>query len=435
MSSVQDKIKECTDEVLNKLKAYDFRRKNSPDPMPPMPKVKRAKWKKIVYEPKTSAFNCDQCGSYRRIIEHYQTEIYSFKEQLASSQHEISSLRDSLARSEEIRKYLNQILQDKKGPIRVCCRVKPASGSCIAYPGKRANEKSELIQISRNTTKNFFLFDKVFDEGSSQAEVFSEVESYIQAAVDGGKVCIFSYGQTGSGKTFTLEGQTAEFRVTEQSGILPRSASLIFSEILRQGLQAAQVSISCAEVYMDQISDLLSETRASIKSIDSVHWQQVPSLPALLAIICESSKKRTTRDTHLNLTSSRSHTIYQICIRGQLGGKDKAGKLCIIDLAGSERPNSEPYSNKSSEEVETMKKVMDEGKFINRSLSCLKRVFMALAARNGTLVPFRDSKLTKILQEQIQAGVCIVFVTVSPDNYQESLESLKFGSNIQEAKV
>jgi hypothetical protein len=434
MNPVQERIKECTDSVLSQLKQYDFRRKQSPDKSSgPPPLRQRAKWNKSSFH--SDPFSCSNCENFRNIIENLQGQIQKMKEQLLINKNEISILKENLSKSEEIRRNLNQIIQVKKGPIRVCCRVKPALASFIEYPSKGLEEKSQMIQISKNSLKNVYLFDRIFDEQSTQVDVFDEAQTYIQTAIDGGKVCIFSYGQTGSGKTFTLEGQTLTDKITEKSGILPRSAHLLFEEIDRQSFKSSQINISCAEVYMDQITDLLSESRKVIKSLDSVIWYPVNSLFELLSVICESSKRRVTRDTHLNSTSSRSHTIYQIRIDGEVEGKFRSGRLSIIDLAGSERASTESFSSKSTEEVESMKKVLEEGKFINKSLSCLKRVFMALASKSTTLVPYRDSKLTKVLQDQLQAGLVIVFVTVSPDNYQESLESLKFGSNIQDARI
>ena len=431
MIPIQEKIKECTEEIFTKLQNYNFKRKHSPDhPNPPKTRP-RARWTNPNQD--LAPISCPSCTTYRSTIEKLHRKLTDHQDTLYLLLSEKQNLQDKLSESEEIRKFLNQKLQETKGPIRVCCRVKPAIASCIEYPDKGTSGKCQMVQISKNSAKSVYLFDRVFDEGGCQDDIYSEVQSYIQTTVDGGKVCIFSYGQTGSGKTYTLEGKDLNDRLNESSGILPRAAYHIFSEISRQSVVNAQVFISCAEVYMDTISDLLSDTKTTSKTMENVTWHQVVSLPELLKHICEASHKRVTRDTHLNQTSSRSHTIYQIRIEGTLQSKEIRGKLSVIDLAGSERANMEPFSSKSSEEVENMKKVMEEGKFINKSLSCLKRVFTALGNKNA-LAPYRESKLTKVLQDQLQAGVIIVFVTVSPENYSESQESLKFGSTVQNAK-
>ena len=83
-----------------------------------------------------------------------------------------------------------------------------------------------------------------------------------------------------------------------------------------------------------------------------------------------------------------------------------------------------------------MKKIHEEGKYINKSLSCLKRVFESLSNKTlSTVPPYRETKLTRILQDQLQSGEIVVIVTIAPDNYNESKESLKFGSTVQIAKV
>lgn len=429
MLPIQEKIKECTEEIFTKLQNYNFKRKHSPDNSTAPKTRPRARWTNLNSE----ATSCPSCTTYRSTIEKLHKQLIEHQDTLYLLLSEKQNLQEKLFESEEIRKFLNQKLQETKGPIRVCCRVKPATASCIEYPDKESVDKCQMVQISKNNAKNVYLFDRVFDENCCQDDIYAEVQSYIQTAVDGKKVCIFSYGQTGSGKTYTLEGKDLNDRLNESSGILPRAAFHIFSEISRQNVVNAQLFISCAEVYMDSISDLLSDTKTTFKTMENITWHQVISLPELLKHICEASHKRVTRDTHLNQTSSRGHTIYQIRIEGTLQSKEIKGKLSVIDLAGSERANMEPFSNKSSEEVENMKKVMEEGKFINKSLSCLKRVFTALGNKNS-LAPYRESKLTKVLQDQLQAGVVIVFVTVSPEHYTESQESLKFGSTVQNAK-
>lgn len=431
MFPIQEKIKECTDEIFSKLKNYNSKRKHSPDTKAaPIPRP-RARWANL--QPESRLNSCESCEMYRSTIEKLHKSLTDQQDTLYLLLSEKQNLQEKLLESEEIRKFLNSKLQETKGPIRVCCRVKPSVISCIQYPDKGSANMGQMVQISKNAAKNVYLFDKVFDENCSQGDIFDEVQSYIQTACDGGKVCIFSYGQTGSGKTYTLEGKDLSNCLSETSGILPRAAYLIFSELSRQTVQNAEIFISCAEVYMESISDLLSDTKTVHKTLDTISWHQVNTFKDLLTNICLASQKRITRDTHQNQTSSRSHTVYQIRIEGFVQNKEIKGKLSVIDLAGSERANSEPFSNKTPEEIENMKKVMEEGKFINKSLSCLKRVFTALGNKN-VLAPYRECKLTKVLQDQIQAGVVIVFITVSPEYYSESLESLKFGSTVQNAK-
>lgn len=341
------------------------------------------------------------------------------------------------SQSEELRKILHSQLQEYKGPIKVFCRVKPTINKYIEYPEQGLNTSIKTICVYKGLNKSNFIFDKVFTEESTQEDVFKDLGPYVQTAVDGGKVCVFSYGQTGSGKTFTLEGSNFLGSLSKDSGVLPRAGVLIYAELQRQNLKNISVFISCIEVYLDNITDLLDSKNCVKKTTDSVYWEKVNSIDQLLNAIFSASEKRITRETNQNVSSSRSHTVYQIKIEGtDCKGNSVKGRLSVIDLAGSEKPSVESFSDKSSEEIENMKKITEEGKFINKSLSCLKRVFDCLSQKNkGLLPPYRENKLTKLLQDQLQSGEVVVIVTVSPDNYVETKESLKFGSLAQQAKV
>ena len=154
---------------------------------------------------------------------------------------EVQLLREKLAISERNRKLLNDHLLELKGRIRIYCRVKPSSASCVEVP-----EDRNLV-LNRASGPQIFVFDKVFTGPTPQSSVFEELKPYIQGAIDGEKVCLFTYGQTGSGKTYTIEG------TLDSPGLLPRAGEFIFESGF-----ARSILISCFELYMDNLSDLLT---------------------------------------------------------------------------------------------------------------------------------------------------------------------------------
>ena len=172
-------------------------------------------------------------------------------------------------------------IQVLKGNIRVFCRVKPILQqriseifddkvkNCIQFPCISSNELPTQLKVVNpaNNESKLFHFDSIFPPESLQEDVFNEVKSFIQSAIDGENVCIFAYGQTGSGKTFTMEGPDAsllfddDFKINELSGILPRSAEFIFKEIERikkQFMREYKIEISSLEIYNEQVRDLYS---------------------------------------------------------------------------------------------------------------------------------------------------------------------------------
>jgi hypothetical protein len=437
MIPINERTKSCADGILKKLEAFNSKRKHSPlileSEKPRLPQ--RSRWEIPLYDPSAAAISpsCCNCATSRKTISDLRDHVLSLQRDLNSLSAENADLRQKLSQAEEVRKILHSQLLETRGPIRVCCRVKPAVNKCVELPDA-AFGRAQTITVSKAGTRNSYVFDRVFTEDSQQVDVFEEFKAYVQTAVDGGQVCFFSYGQTGSGKTYTLEGKEANGEITEQSGILPRAAVLIFKEINRQHLNNIQVYISCVEVYMDIVSDLLSDTKTVLKnSKDQVCWLPAGSISELLSIISTASQRRITRETHQNTSSSRGHTVYQIRINSSTA--ELRGLLSVIDLAGSERATPETFTDKTPEVVESMRTIQEEAKYINKSLSCLRRVFESLSGKNtGTVPPYRETKLTKLLQEPLQSGKVVVVVTVSPDNYAETKESLKFGATVQNAR-
>jgi kinesin family member C1 len=445
MNSIPEKVKFCTEDVLKKLDNVSCKRRHSPEKLTQKkPKLsQRAQWgppslENIPYtfNPGISNSKCLECNILVQKIEELKNHIINLQQSLSNVSQENIELKSKVYQSENLRKILHMQLQEYRGPLKIFCRVKPTVNKFIEYPEAGTASQMRSITICKAQTKSSYTFDGIFTEAACQEAVFKDLEPYIQTAIDGGKVCIFSYGQTGSGKTYTLEG--SDFVVlSEDSGILPRAGALIYKEMSRQNVSNFQIFISCIEVYMDTITDLLSDAKPLKKNNDQISWLPVTCLNELLKVIYNASQKRITRETHQNVSSSRSHTVYQIRIEGTDNkGAEIKGKLSVIDLAGSERANTDTFAGKTSDEIEKMKKIQEEAKFINQSLSCLKRIFESLSSKNSTRIPpYRENKLTKLLQDQLQYGEVVVIVAISPDNYTESKESLNFGSIVQLAKI
>ena len=364
----------------------------------------------------------------------------------------IRQLKDTIDQAEEYRKYLHSQLVELKGPIRVMCRLKPVdigTSLCVTLPEIRLGERvAHSVTWANGAHKTSFLFDRVFEMKTTQEEVFEEVKPYVQSALDGEHVCIFTYGQTGSGKTYTLEGPNFTGTVNSDSGVVPRAAIHIFNEINRQSGASYSVHLSCLEIYNDALYDLFTDStdKLNIKTshnkvlIDPLSCLPVTSCSDLLAKLASGVQRRSIRETHLNASSSRSHCLYQFTFEGSnASGKPVSGKLNIIDLAGSERANVDAYEGKSVREVADMKTVQSEARFINTSLSCLRRVISSLIANrargSGLLPPFRESKLTRILQDSLLAPsakmLVIVNVCSGSESAAETRESLKFGADAQ----
>lgn len=398
---------------------------------------------------------CGDCVGKAREIESLGQKLELAYVRITEREDRIRELESTLLQAEDYRKYVHSQLVELKGPIRVMCRLKPLSPNsqaCVTLPELTFGEKHpHTVLWTLNSHRSSYLFDRVFSADASQLEVFEEIKPYIQSGLDGDHVCIFTYGQTGSGKTYTLEGPHFTGNIEVNTGVVPRAAVYLFHEIERQthtGMSYT-VQISCLEIYNDALYDLFtdSEEKLSIKTIhnrvqiDPLHWEIVTNSSDLLLKIASAVQSRVTRDTHLNTASSRSHCLYQLSITGvnSATGNSVSGRINIIDLAGSERANIDTYAGKSAREVADMRAVLSEARFINTSLSCLRRVVSSLIVNksrgSGLLPPFRESKLTRILQESMMMQgakiLVIVNVCMESDTAGETRESLKFGSDAQ----
>ncbi|XP_057439244.1 kinesin-like protein KIN-14I [Lotus japonicus] len=338
---------------------------------------------------------------------------------------------------EENRKLYNQV-QDLKGSIRVYCRVRPF------FPGQTSHLSSvENIEDGTLTvnipSKNgkghrSFNFNKVFGPSATQAEVFLDMQPLIRSVLDGYNVCIFAYGQTGSGKTHTMTGPK---EITEKTqGVNYRALSDLF-HIADQRKDTFQydVSVQMMEIYNEQVRDLLvtdgTNKRLEIHSsshkglsVPNASLVPVSSTVDVIELMNLGQRNRAVGATALNDRSSRSHSCLTVHIQGRdlTSGAILRGCMHLVDLAGSERVD------KSEATGDRLK----EAQHINKSLSALGDVIASLAQKNSH-VPYRNSKLTQLLQDSLGGKAkTLMFVHISPesDAIGETLSTLKFAERV-----
>uniref|UniRef100_A0A8C8CSL5 Kinesin-like protein n=1 Tax=Oncorhynchus tshawytscha TaxID=74940 RepID=A0A8C8CSL5_ONCTS len=277
--------------------------------------------------------------------------------------------------------------------IKVLCRFRPLNQSEIL----RGDQFIPTFQgdDSVNVGGRSYVFDRVFPTNTTQEQVYNACAKQIVKDVLGGyNGTIFAYGQTASGKTHTME-------------------------------------VSYFEVYMDKIRDLLDVTKTNlavhedknkIPYVKGCTERFVSSPDEVMDVIDEGKNNRHVAVTNMNEHSSRSHSIFLINIKQEHTETEQklCGKLYLVDLAGSEKVSKTGAAGA----------VLDEAKNINKSLSALGNVISALAEGTKTHVPYRDSKMTRILQDSL-GGNCrtTMFICCSPSSYNdaETKSTLMFG--------
>ncbi|XP_041097698.1 kinesin heavy chain isoform X2 [Polyodon spathula] len=312
--------------------------------------------------------------------------------------------------------------------IKVLCRFRPLNQSEIVRGDKYIPKfkGDDTVVIAGKS----YVFDKVFPTNTTQEQVYNTCAKQIVKDVLGGyNGTIFAYGQTSSGKTHTMEGKLHD---GQHMGIIPRIAQDIFNHIfaMDENLEF-HIKVSYFEIYMDKIRDLLDVTKTNL----AVHEDKnrvpyvkgcterfVSSPDEVMDVIDEGKANRHVAVTNMNEHSSRSHSIFLINIKQEHVETEQklSGKLYLVDLAGSEKVSKTGAEGS----------VLDEAKNINKSLSSLGNVISALAEGTKTHVPYRDSKMTRILQDSL-GGNCrtTMFICCSPSSYNEAetKSTLMFG--------
>lgn len=382
----------------------------------------------------------------------------------------VQSLREKLFDSEAKRKKLHNSLQELRGNIRVYVRCRPflkydGDESMAIAPLREQEEKGCVkchkdgasISLSGSTRGNgqLFTFDHVFKMDTTQEDIYKEVSELVQSALDGYKVCIFSYGQTGSGKTHTMTG---DYKGPSR-GIIPRAVEQVISNVIAMQKDGWDISVSASivELYNEELRDLLppgpnsaaaaalaaaggklkisyQHGRVSVAGLNAIDINTSDlqlGMHQLQCLLDQSNRVRATASTGMNETSSRSHALFMLDISGKHsdGVTFMRGGLRLVDLAGSERLDRTGTANDSVRLKETVN--------INKSLSCLADVFVALSNK-APHIPFRNSKLTMLLQDCLSGdGKSLMFVNVSPTqpSVHETLCSLRFAQQVSQVEL
>uniref|UniRef100_A0A0E0RIG6 Kinesin motor domain-containing protein n=1 Tax=Oryza rufipogon TaxID=4529 RepID=A0A0E0RIG6_ORYRU len=323
---------------------------------------------------------------------------------------------------EENRKLYNQI-QDLKGNIRVYCRVRPFLPGHRSLSSSVADTEERTITIITPTKYGkdgckSFSFNRVFGPASTQEEVFSDMQPLIRSVLDGFNVCIFAYGQTGSGKTFTMSGPKV---LTEESlGVNYRALNDLFNiKAQRKGTIDYEISVQMIEIYNEQKG--LAVPDASIVPVTST--------ADVVELMNQGQKNRAVGSTAINDRSSRSHSCLSVHVQGKYltSGAMLRGCMHLVDLAGSERVDKS----------EVVGDRLKEAQYINKSLSALGDVIASLAQKNSH-VPYRNSKLTQLLQDSLGGQAkTLMFVHVSPelDAVGETISTLKFAERVASVEL
>ncbi|XP_030789934.1 chromosome-associated kinesin KIF4A [Rhinopithecus roxellana] len=335
--------------------------------------------------------------------------------------------------------------EEVKGiPVRVALRCRPlvpkeiseGCQMCLSFvPGEP--------QVVVGTDKSF-TYDFVFDPSTEQEEVFNTaVAPLIKGVFKGYNATVLAYGQTGSGKTYSMGGAyTAEQENEPTVGVIPRVIQLLFKEIDKKSDFEFTLKVSYLEIYNEEILDLLCPSREKAQiniredpkeGIKIVGLTEKTVLVALDTVSCleQGNNSRTVASTAMNSQSSRSHAIFTISIE-QRKKNDKnssfRSKLHLVDLAGSER------QKKTKAEGDRLK----EGININRGLLCLGNVISALGDdKKGGFVPYRDSKLTRLLQDSLGGNshtLMIACVSPADSNLEETLNTLRYADRARKIK-
>ena len=329
---------------------------------------------------------------------------------------------------------------DTRKNIQVVCRIKP-----LTLREKDSSDTQCLDFIpAQNSIRvkshpdSYFSFDQVFSPNSTQTQIFDCVGlPIIKSVLVGFNGTMLAYGQTCSGKTYTMLGPDISDPMLK--GLIPRICKTIFEEIQEAETDLEfSVKISFCEIYLEKIRDLLNSRKSNLKIaedktrgvfIKDLTEVYVASEGEVLNLLKIGTKQREIAGTLMNEESSRSHAIFMVTI-SQHNTQDlsaKTGKMFMVDLAGSEKLSKSAAEGKR----------LDETKNINKSLSALGNVICALTDGKSAHVPYRDSKLTRVLSESLGGNSktsLIVTVSSALSNENETLSTLRFGVRAKAVK-
>jgi kinesin family protein 5 len=299
--------------------------------------------------------------------------------------------------------------------VKVFARVRQGGDAVELLPPDAVAVKHPVTHKSHQYT-----FDGVMSPPTSQLQLFDQVVMPMMSELlQGFNATVMAYGQTGSGKTYTMMG-------TEQEpGIIPRVANQLFA------LPFTSVQVSYLEVYMEQIRDLFQpeEQRLAIReheghvSVPGATLVRVTDAASMNTLLKTAGKRRAMASTKMNEQSSRSHAIATI----HLTTETTTSKMMLVDLAGSEQISKSGVTGVALKETQQ----------INKSLSSLAGVIQALTDAKQTHIPYRDSKLTRLLSDSLGGTartVLILALSSEARSASETLSTLQFGARAKEIR-
>ncbi|VIO85975.1 Uncharacterized protein BM_BM11594 [Brugia malayi] len=324
--------------------------------------------------------------------------------------------------------------------VRVICRCRPLNNREINLNSQICVQMDQscgqvILQGETGCPKQF-TFDSVYYMDATSEQIYNEiVYPLVESVIQGYNGTIFAYGQTGSGKTYSMQGDD---NISSQKGIISRAFEHIFEATATTDDAKFLVHASYLEIYNEEVHDLLSTNHTKKLEIKE-HSERGIYVAGLSMHVCndykacqrlmkEGSENRHVGATLMNKDSSRSHSIFTVYVEVALNnGSIRIGKLNLVDLAGSER----------QAKTGTVGDRFKEATKINLSLSALGNVISAFVDGKSKHIPYRDSKLTRLLKDSLGGNMkTIMLACISPssDNYDETLSTLRYANRAKNIK-
>uniref|UniRef100_J3LHK7 Kinesin-like protein n=1 Tax=Oryza brachyantha TaxID=4533 RepID=J3LHK7_ORYBR len=324
-----------------------------------------------------------------------------------------------------------------KENVTVTVRFRPLSPREIRQGEEVAwYADGDTVVRSEQNPSVAYAYDRVFAPTTTTRQVYDVAAQHVvSGAMEGVNGTIFAYGVTSSGKTHTMHGDQ------RSPGIIPLAVKDAFSIIQETPNREFLLRVSYLEIYNEVVNDLLNPAGQNLRIredpqgtfVEGIKEEVVLSPAHALSLIAAGEEHRHVGSTNFNLLSSRSHTIFTLTVESSPCGESNEGEavtfsqLNLIDLAGSE-----------SSRAETTGVRRKEGSYINKSLLTLGTVISKLTDGKATHIPFRDSKLTRLLQSSLSGqGRVSLICTVTPasSNSEETHNTLKFAHRAKRIEV
>ncbi|RZC25396.1 kinesin-like protein KIN-7K, chloroplastic isoform X1 [Glycine soja] len=349
----------------------------------------------------------------------------------------LSSPASSSARSKTPYSFSESVALDAKENVAVTVRFRPLNPREIRQGEEIAwYADGETVVRNEYNPSLAYAYDRVFGPTTTTRQVYDVAAQHIiSGAMEGINGTIFAYGVTSSGKTHTMHGDQ------RSPGIIPLAVKDAFSIIQETPNREFLLRVSYLEIYNEVVNDLLNPAGQNLRIredaqgtfVEGIKEEVVLSPAHALSLIAAGEEHRHVGSTNFNLLSSRSHTIFSLTIESSPCGKNNEGEavtlsqLNLIDLAGSE-----------SSRAETTGMRRREGSYINKSLLTLGTVISKLTEGRASHIPYRDSKLTRLLQSSLSGhGRISLICTVTPSssNAEETHNTLKFAHRTKHIEI